>query len=87
MLSIQKDNEILRNNIKQLEQQITFLRQQQYYHQHQRENDGYESDDEPEYDNERDRLIRKRKELIERGNYPSNDPLILQYDRKIAELG
>lgn len=65
LISMEKDNEILRHSIRQLEQQITFLRQQQYYAQHNaNSNDGYESDDEPEYSNERERLIRKRKELL-----------------------
>ena len=86
---MEKDNEILRHSIRQLEQQVTFMRQQQHYSQqnyNMNNHEGDSSDEEPEYNSERERLIKKRKELLERGNYPPNDPLIQQYDRKIAEL-
>lgn len=64
------------------------MKQQQFY----ANNYGYgeannqEEEGQIEFSSERERLVYKRREMLEAGTYTVNDPLIKEIDKKIAAL-
>lgn len=78
---------LLKRDIKHLEEKLVYMKQQQFYANNYGYGGSNEEDEAPlQFASERDRLIYKRREMLEGGNYTVNDPLIKEIDKKIAAL-